>query len=430
MEDGVGGTGVTATRLDDLERELYLARTGLERHRQKIAALEEANAQLEELVFGRSLLNRISQVAQDEVEVAPIAGRILDLIGKVLQAPACGILAWDGRQTSIYLSPGASADFESALAATWRLGADGSEEREEPAGDTQNALFIPIRRGDHCLGILSAELPLSCQLDPRQREILELFARELGPLLERGFAVGRAQEAYEARLDFVRDLTHDLRNPLTGILSTMLSLLNPEFAFKPEVVRHLIGAALRSARQLDAMLDDLLDVHRLAVGHLEAECVRVELASVLQGAADTFDQAAVAAGLRLTAELPGDLPDVRADRRLLERVAANLVANALKFTPAGVVRLRAARTSAQWLEVRVEDSGPGIPAEVCEHLFQPYFRGPAFAHEVPGTGLGLAFCKGAVEGMGGRIWVEPSELGGSAFCVALPIWDDQELLCC
>jgi signal transduction histidine kinase len=68
----------------------------------------------------------------------------------------------------------------------------------------------------------------------------------------------------------------------------------------------------------------------------------------------------------------------------------------------------------------VDDTGRGIPDAERPHLFTAFYREPAVAHEVPGTGLGLAFCKGAVEGMGGRIWYERSALGGSAFCVALP----------
>ncbi len=404
----------------DLARELDLARSGLERQRLKIDALEEANAQLEELVFQRSLLNRISQVAQSEVDVAPIARSTLELVGHVLQAPAAGVLAWDGRQQALYLSPGASPEFDMALRTAWRL-ADSDVGPELPTGD---ALFVPIRRGHNLLGMLGAELPVPTQIDPRQFDILGLFARELGPLLERGFAVARVKEAYEARLEFVRSLTHDLRNPLTGILSTMLSLTDTTLTFRPEVVGHLTQNAMRSARQLDRMLDDLLDVYLSEAGKLEIEAVRTDIGKAVQDAAGYFNEAARAANLALDLAIPADLPSVCADERLIGRVAANLLANAVKFTPAGMVRVSAAARADGTVMLRVDDTGRGIPDAARKHLFTPFYREPSAAHEVPGTGLGLAFCKGAVEGMGGKIWYERSPLGGSAFCVALPTWVD------
>lgn len=222
----------------------------------------------------------------------------------------------------------------------------------------------------------------------------------------------------EALLAFVRDLAHDLRAPLTGVLSILLSVSNPEIHLEVEETSRLLAAALRSAQELDGMLGDLLDAFRADAGALAAYVHAVDVGEMIQDIQAALEAAALAKHLSLTCRLDGPIPHALADGRLLRRAASNLVANAIKFTPAGHVILRAWHEPGS-VHLTVEDTGPGIPPQVREHVFELFYRGPQASGAVPGTGLGLAFCKRAVAAMGGDLQLDQAAWGGSRFDIRL-----------
>jgi len=127
------------------------------------------------------------------------------------------------------------------------------------------------------------------------------------------------------------------------------------------------------------------------------------------------------AGIHLHNDVPNDLPKIRADNGKLRRVLTNLLDNALKFTPEnGQVSISAELSLSGTITVHVSDTGPGIPEEYREKIFDRFSQVPGQSGRRRGSGLGLTFCKLAVEAHGGHIWVEPRPGGGSTFTLTLP----------
>ena len=213
-------------------------------------------------------------------------------------------------------------------------------------------------------------------------------------------------------------LVHDLRTPLSGILTSIVALLSDE-EMEGKVIRQVLGVARRSAERMLRMVEALVDVARLEAGEMPVEQEMVRLGEVVEGAIAQVVPQAEAKGLELDVRIePADLT-TWADRGLLERVIVNLVGNAVKFTPrGGDVAVRGQEEDDGGILLWVRDSGPGIPLEDQARIFDRFTQ--AGQRRQWGSGLGLTFCKLAVEAHGGRIWVESAPGKGSTFYVRLP----------
>jgi len=216
--------------------------------------------------------------------------------------------------------------------------------------------------------------------------------------------------------EFVAHVAHDLRAPLGVIQGNAWLLADlPQLGDEDRGVAREILDAIQRMR---ALIDNVLDVGRIEMG-LAAELVDMDLAPVLRAVLAASEVTARRNGVALEVDVAVDLPPVCGSALRLEQAVANLLGNALKFTPAGGrVRLSAAPEDG-WLVVRVADSGPGIPSALHGRLFRKFSTlGDHRQHE--GNGLGLAIVKTLVEAHGGRVWVE-SEVGqGAVFGFALP----------
>ena len=170
------------------------------------------------------------------------------------------------------------------------------------------------------------------------------------------------------------------------------------------------------------MVDRILEIDRLERRQfpLTWRCAPVEMAPLIEAVVEQQGLLASAKGLRLESDVPDGLPPAWADAELVGRVLQNLVDNAVKFTPPGGAIRIAVRTSESegrpGLRVSVSDTGPGIPEEIRDRLFQKFVRGK---HMERGSGLGLAFCKLAVEAQGGRIEVQSAPGGGATLTFTL-----------
>lgn len=213
-------------------------------------------------------------------------------------------------------------------------------------------------------------------------------------------------------------MVHDLRGPITGVKGA-LELLS-EAPSVPDSDRRLLDAARRNVgRQLE-LVDGILEIARLEEGRLPVRPESVPLGPLVEEAARALTPAAEARGLKLVLDVPVDLPAVLADPSLVARVIENLVGNAVKFSApaAGPIQV-SARLDGAAVEVRVRDTGPGVDEKVRERLFEKFTVG-----DLPGrgSGLGLAFCRLAVEAQGGRIRLE-STGPGAVFAFSLPLAD-------
>ena len=224
--------------------------------------------------------------------------------------------------------------------------------------------------------------------------------------------VTEERAAQRLREDLTRMLVHDLRNPLAAT-SAAAQLLQMDSSMDRGLLTDIIR---RNTQQALALVSNILDVSRLEAGKMPVAAQEIALAPIITAVLGDLQPLAHAAALRLDSTHPSDLPLAHADPILVERILRNLISNALKFTPPdGSVSLDV-EAAPHTLTITVRDTGPGIPPALAPNLFQKFTAGNTHSS---GSGLGLAFCKLAVEAMGGRIWVE-SEATGSCFAFTLP----------
>ncbi len=208
----------------------------------------------------------------------------------------------------------------------------------------------------------------------------------------------------------LRAVSHDLRSPLTGITTAVGALRSETLVFSDEDRKELLDTIAVDAERLGRLVGDLLDLSRLEAGSAEPD---LEVWSL-----DELVRAAVA-GLREPGrvEVVGEQPLVNVDAVQIERVLANLLENALKFSPpTSQVHVRITATRQEAI-VRVVDQGPGVDEDELERIFEPFYRGDSRA----GAGLGLAIARGFAEANGGRVWAESRPGQGATFALALPV---------
>jgi PAS domain S-box-containing protein len=228
-------------------------------------------------------------------------------------------------------------------------------------------------------------------------------------------------ELEQAREELTHMIVHDLRNPLTSIMSG-LELLRKSLVGGHQTIPldQVFEATQRSGDRLYFLIASLLDMARLEGGQVELHTQPIDVATLAREIVDQLQPIAATRSLNLTSQVEEGLPPLSGDRELLNRVVLNLLDNAMKFTPSGgEVRLDVCQADEGWVTFAVTDTGPGIAPEHHQHVFDRFSR--VTNNRARGTGLGLAMCKLAVEAHGGRIWVE-SEIGqGSTFKFVLPI---------
>jgi two-component system, NtrC family, sensor histidine kinase KinB len=281
---------------------------------------------------------------------------------------------------------------------------------------------------------IAAELSRSEQLPAEgESEIPPRFIRWLNlPVVSDQVALGRLfvlRDVTEERLlqrmrdDLTHTMVHDLRNPLTAIM-TSLNLLSARYSSTLSAEQErLAGVANRSAKQLLKLVNAILDTTRLESGQMPLKWEPLSITDLVEELLQSQAALAEAKGLRLLKELPAALPFISADHDLLNRVLQNLIGNAIKFTPSGGsiwvgVGQPEPADDRGHLTIFVRDTGPGIPLELQNHLFQKFVTGGQEGH---GSGLGLAFCRLAAEAHGGRAWLESEPGHGATFYISLPL---------
>ena len=225
----------------------------------------------------------------------------------------------------------------------------------------------------------------------------------------------------EKRIEFTRALVHELKTPITPVLSSS-ELLLEELGEGP--LGNLAKNINRSANNLNERIDELLELARSEIGIIRINPQPFYPAALLQEITDTLMTTAARMGLTLHLELPDSLPTICADQARFRQVVVNLMNNAFKFTPeGGAVTLKSWQDGAN-LIVEVQDTGRGISAAEQELIFEPYHRTERDKERLSGLGLGLSLSKTFVELHGGRIWVRSKPGEGSTFGFSLPIESD------
>src|SRR6202030_3672597 len=227
------------------------------------------------------------------------------------------------------------------------------------------------------------------------------------------------------RRDFVANVSHEFRTPLTAIQGFAETLLAGAIDDSQNRTRFL-EIILEHSRRLARLTEDLLVLSKMDAERLELEIRRLSVSQLIENCLGTGQRRRAEKDLRISVNLPQRLPDIAADRRRLAEVLQNLLDNAMQYTPAGGQIMVSASTDGVEVTFTVSDTGIGIPQADQPRIFERFYRvDVARSREARGTGLGLSISKHLVEVHGGRIWVE-SEVGqGSQFHFTVPIFDPE-----
>jgi PAS domain S-box-containing protein len=240
-------------------------------------------------------------------------------------------------------------------------------------------------------------------------------AHQLAAALERERAASEHLRAVdEMKTTFLQAVSHDLRTPLTTVLGIALTL-EQRARLPADEVADLLGRLSTSARKLDGLLADLLDLDRLARGTLSPRRQQVDIGALVRR---VVDEVAVAAEHPLVVDTPS--LQLAVDAPKVERIVENLVVNAARHTAAGATIWVSVQPHDGGVLLMVEDEGPGVPAELREQIFQPFHKGRNIADHAPGSGIGLALVAQFASLHGGRAWVQDRPGGGASFRVFLP----------
>lgn len=438
---------VARTRLYEAERR---ARQEAERARQALAENEETlhrlNAELEDRAREERALRSLAQSITGAVRVPEVMHQIAE--GALSVSEAVG--AYVEQVTSAEVEVVAAAGALTPPVGT-RVPYPGSltEEiiaRREPVFCARMQRFgagMAPYLDEHCHGcsvlvvplfgeaqVLGALVLLRRPDEPRFEHGIVNRTRTLGDLaslaLQRLVALAEserrraeAEAAVRSRDEVLSVVSHDLKNPVSTVAMSAALLQDPEVVLSEEERREQLEVIARSAQRMNRLIQDLLDVARIAGGRLTVSC-RCEDPSVLAAeACQAFQTIAEEKSLTLSCHTDRELGPVYVDRDRVLQLLSNYLNNAVKFTPVGgSIAIRVTPSDESGVCFAVSDSGPGIAPEDLSRVFSQFWQAERTAHL--GSGLGLAIAKGIAEAHSGRVWAETTPGSGSTFFFAVP----------
>lgn len=385
-------------------------------------------------------------VAIENARLFQTVTTVRDRFEAILNSANDGILMADMRGVVVTANPEAAALLQTSRDAM--IGRRLEELLSELNGRA-SAISTPSWLNDGS----SAETVVELELGGQQRRFIRHY---MLPVRETsGAEIGRLalfqdiskeRELAQLREDYTGMLVHDLRAPLTAIMNGIMMVKRGLGGPISEQQQELLGIAHQGSQTMLEMVNTMLDISKMEEGRLTLDCEPLSPYALVDQTLDRLKVSAQDQRVRLVQELAVGLPLVEADREKLVRVLQNLLDNAIKFSPTGgAVTLGAAHArtaqerglaarrlpmrlpalpAGEWLVIWVRDQGPGIPPQFHDRIFEKFgqVRG---GRKVRGTGLGLTFCKLAVEAHGGRIWLQSAEGSGSTFAFAVPLAQEQ-----
>ena len=297
------------------------------------------------------------------------------------------------------------------------------------------AFILPVRAADAFLSDVAAgkfggvvEVPngdefgaLAARLNETARELARLDAgqRQTADTL-RALNL-KLEQASQAKSEFLANMSHELRTPLNAILGFTEMILDDLYGEVPAELKEPLADIQTNGRHLLRLINDVLDLSKIEAGQLSLGVSDYSMKDVVQTAAHSVESLASEKRLDLVLNLAPELPPGLGDQRRLTQVLLNLVGNAIKFTEAGAVTIRAEASDSTFL-VSVTDSGSGIAPEDQHKIFEEFQQvDNTSTRKKGGTGLGLAIARRIVEMHGGRLWVESALGRGSTFSFTVPV---------
>jgi signal transduction histidine kinase len=315
---------------------------------------------------------------------------------------------------------------------------------------TRSEIAVPLRKEDVVIGVLNVESPQEYGLSDDDVRLLTVLADQISIALENAAlydrlrehadalemmvaerttelaeALDKAQAADQLKTSFVSDVSHELRTPLSNI-RLYLDLLRrgPKDRYE-----NYLQTLDRETNRLVALIEDLLTISSLDAGTTTPNANSLDLNKIAKALAEDRKRLYSDRKLELALDLEPDLPRVAADEKMISQVIANLMTNALNYTPEGghinVSTANIVDDEGAWSTLSVQDDGPGIPAGELDRIFDRFFRGSITRKTAtPGTGLGLSISKEILERHQGRITVKSEPGEGSVFTIWLPCTRD------
>jgi signal transduction histidine kinase len=426
-DSAIHSTAATAesheAELERLNEEIQRVATRATRLLEVTTALSEA--QSVEEVTAVVLTKGLAIVEAARGVVVSVEGDRLKLLGTRGLSPMLvaqlGNLTLDTEIPVVHaLRKGAMISIESA--AEFREKYGGVYQGFDELADMQTYLATPLVHAGETVGALALHFKEAAAVGASDRTFTMLLAQAAAAALHRARSYDaerdkrkHAELLAHAREEVLGVVAHDLRNPLNLIQMTAELMIDEELPVERR--KEMLDIAIRAAKQMNRLIDDLLDTVRLQAGRLSLDVEEVSVEAIIKQAEETFRPLAERRHLRFETTAH-DGGTVRADPARVSQIVGNLIGNAIKFTrERGSVKLLATPDANQ-VVFQIVDDGPGIPPDGMSHLFDSFWQ--ARKSDRRGVGLGLAIVKELVEAHGGKIWVESQVDHGSTFSFSLP----------
>jgi len=298
----------------------------------------------------------------------------------------------------------------------------------QKVGGYRTLLGVPLMREGAAIGVLNIGRSTPRPFTAQQIELAETFADQAVIAIENVRLFDEIQEksrqleeASQHKSQFLANMSHELRTPLNAILGYTELMADGAYGEPSEKMLCILKRLEANGRHLLGLINDVLDLSKIEAGQLVLELSDYSVQDIAQTVRSTLEPLAADKKLAFKVEMASELPPGHGDGRRLTQVLINLVGNAIKFTDAGEVVIKAAATDGSFY-VSVRDTGPGISAADQAKLFQEFQQADnAITKKKGGTGLGLAISKRIIEMHGGKIWVESQPGQGCTFAFTLPV---------
>lgn len=348
----------------------------------------------------------------------------VDHVAKIFNGKTTILLPSAGGDLHVVAGEELPEDVREGMVATWVYRYGHSAGAGTGTLAEVRGVYVPLSAPQNIVGVLRLEPSLPENLlEPDSLRLLEALASQVGLALEGDSLSRQAREAQvqveaeRMRNILLSSVSHDLKTPLTVIAGSASSLVEGPQGLDAATQQELTQTIYDEAQRLDRLVHNLLEMSRLQSGQVKFNKEWHVLEEVIGSALHQVEPQLQ--GRPVTIDLPADLPLVKIDALLIERVLINLLDNAIKYTLPGTPLEITGSLNEQEVVVAVADAGPGLPPGQEERIFEKFFQ--ATPGSSRGVGLGLSICRSIIEAHGGRIWVANRPEGGAVFSFTLPL---------